>query len=81
MSGSDLAFRNLDASPDDAVETWPAEAIGVALECGVLSDWRRVAAAVPADPWGRVARVVEEVASRGELYDIWRTSQPLGQID
>lgn len=60
----------IDGSPDEPVETWHAEGIEAALERGVLSDWRRVAAAVRSDPWGRVARVVEEISGRGELYGV-----------
>ncbi|QBI20778.1 XRE family transcriptional regulator [Egibacter rhizosphaerae] len=70
MTGSDLEFRHVDASPEDPVETWPGEAIQAALERGGLSDWRRLAAAIRADPWGRVARVVEEIAGWGELYGV-----------
>ena len=55
-----LAFRNVAADPDDPVETWPAEAVRTALERGGLSHWRRLAREVRADPWGPVARAVEE---------------------
>jgi len=58
-----LVFRNVDADPDDPVETWPAEAVRIALERGGLSHWRRLAVGVAADPWGPVARAVEEAVS------------------
>lgn len=58
---ADLVFRNVDASPDDPVEDWPLEAIQTALERGSLRHWRRLAAAIKAQPWGPVARGVEEV--------------------
>ena len=58
---STLAFRNVDASPTDPVSEWPQEAIQTALERGGLSDWRRLAAAIQAEPWGPVARRMEEV--------------------
>ena len=57
---SALRFRNLDVSPDDAVERWPFEGVLAALERGTLPDWRRLIAAIDADPWGTVARAVEE---------------------
>ena len=57
---SALRFRNIDASPDDEVETWPFEGILAVLERGTLPDWRRLIAAIDADPWGVVAREVEE---------------------
>ncbi|HYA50761.1 MAG TPA: hypothetical protein VEG33_06285, partial [Streptosporangiaceae bacterium] len=55
-----LKFRNLTASPDDPVETWPFEGILAAVERGTLPDWRRLAKAIQADPWGAVAQQVLE---------------------
>jgi len=55
-----LKFRNTIASPDDPVDTWPFEGILAAVERGSLPDWRRLAAAIRADPWGPVARQVLE---------------------
>ncbi len=55
-----LAFRNVDVTPADPVHTWPAEAVRAAVERGGLSDWRRLATDIAADPWGPVARRVEE---------------------
>jgi DNA-binding transcriptional regulator YiaG len=65
-----LAFRNVDASPDDPVSEWPQEAIQTALERGGLSHWRRLAEAIRADPWGRVARAVEEVLTYSRPYGV-----------
>lgn len=67
---STLAFRNVDASPADPVSEWPLEAIQTALERGGLSDWRRLAAAIQAEPWGPVARRVEEVLTYSRPYGI-----------
>jgi hypothetical protein len=55
-----LKFRNIAASPDDPVETWPFEGILAAVERGTLPDWRRLTAAIRADPWGPVAQQVLE---------------------
>jgi hypothetical protein len=55
-----LKFRNIDASPNDPVQTWPFEGILAAVERGTLPDWRRLAAAIRADPWGPVAQQVLE---------------------
>jgi predicted XRE-type DNA-binding protein len=55
-----LKFRNLTASPDDPVGTWPFEGILTAVERGTLPDWRRLAKAIQADPWGPVAQQVLE---------------------
>lgn len=62
-SVSALAFRSVNASPDDPVSEWPQEAIQTALERGGLSHWRRLAKAVQTAPWGPVARQVEEILS------------------
>jgi DNA-binding transcriptional regulator YiaG len=63
-----LKFRNIEASPDDPVETWPFEGILAAVERGTLPDWRRLAKAIRADPWGPVARQVVEVLSMSRPY-------------
>jgi DNA-binding transcriptional regulator YiaG len=67
---SPLAFRNVDASPDDPVSEWPLEAIQTALERGGLSHWRRLAAGVRAQPWGPVARQIEEVLTYSRPYGV-----------
>ena len=61
-----LRFRNIDASPDDPVETWPFEGILAAVERGTLPDWRRLATAIRTDPWGPVAHQVLEAVSFAE---------------
>lgn len=64
---SPLAFRNVDASPEDQVSEWPLEAIQTALERGGLSHWRRLTRAIHAQPWGPVARRVEEALTYSGL--------------
>ena len=63
-----LKFRNVTASPDDPVETWPFEGVLAAIERGTLPDWRRLANAIRADPWGPVARQVEEAIHISRSY-------------
>jgi hypothetical protein len=74
-----LTFRNVDTSPDDPVETWPPEAIATALSRGDLDHWRRLAAAIRREPWGRVARAVEgaiEIAAiTGHRIEVQRRSE------
>ncbi len=65
---SALKFRNITASVDDPVETWPFEGILTAVERGTLPDWRRLAAAIRADPWGPVAQQVLEVMQLSQPY-------------
>ena len=63
-----LKFRNVDASPDDPVETWPFEGILAAVERGTLPDWNRLATAIRADPWGPVAQQVLEAVHLSHPY-------------
>jgi hypothetical protein len=63
-----LKFRNVDASPEDPVESWPFEGILAAVERGALPDWRRLAAAIRADPWGPVAQQVLEAVRLSRPY-------------
>lgn len=65
-----LAFRNVDVSPDDPVVEWPLEAIQAALERGSLSHWQRLASAIREQPWGAVARGVEEVLTYSRPYGV-----------
>jgi predicted XRE-type DNA-binding protein len=63
-----LKFRNVTASPDDAVETWPFEGILAAVERGTLPDWRRLAKVIQVDPWGPVAQQVIEAIHLSHPY-------------
>ncbi len=63
-----LKFRNVTASPDDPVETWPFEGILAAVERGTLPDWRRLARVIQADPWGLVAQQVIEAIGLSRPY-------------
>ncbi|MGH3692574.1 MAG: helix-turn-helix domain-containing protein [Pseudonocardiaceae bacterium] len=65
-----LVFRNVEVSPEDPVEVWPTEAVLTALERGGLGHWRRLAAAIEQDPWGPVARSVEEALEVSRPYGV-----------
>jgi DNA-binding transcriptional regulator YiaG len=67
---SALVFRNVDVSTADPVVEWPSEAVQTALERGGLEEWRSLAASIQADPWGPVARRVEEALSHSRPYGI-----------
>lgn len=67
---SALKFRNIDASPDDPVETWPFEGVLTAIERGTLPDWQRLTQAIDADPWGRVAEYVTEALKVSRPYGV-----------
>ena len=63
-----LRFRNVTASPGDPVESWPFEGVLAAVERGTLPDWRRLARAIQADPWGPVAQQVLEAVGLSRPY-------------
>jgi hypothetical protein len=54
-----VRIRNVDASPDDDVRTWPYEALVTVVDRGLVADWRPVFAEIRRSPWGRVARRIE----------------------
>jgi hypothetical protein len=62
------ADRRPDA--DQPVEFWPTAAIRSALEGGDIATWKRIAAALKRDPYGRTARQVEEVLEDSRPYGI-----------
>lgn len=61
-----LAFRNLTVTPDAPVSAWGVEGILAAIDRGELSDWRRVVAAVWAEPDGEVAADLAEALELAE---------------
>ncbi len=54
-----VVFRNVDASPDDDVRTWPYEALVTVIDRGLVGDWQPIFAEVRRSPWGDIARRVE----------------------
>ncbi len=65
-----IHFRNVDVDPDSDPATWPYEAIVTAIERGTLTDWARLTRAVREDPWGVVARQIEEYLSYEQPYGV-----------
>ena len=65
---SALKFRNITASPEDPVETWPFEGVLAAVERGTVPNWRRLTQAIKADPWGPVAAQVLEAVRLSRPY-------------
>lgn len=61
-----LQFRNVDASPDDEVRSWPYEALVAAIDRGLVGDWHPIFAELRSEPWGVVARRVEHYLSYRE---------------
>ena len=67
-----VSFRNVDVDIGDPFDTWPLEAIEILIDRGSLSDWRRLAAALAQDPWGPLARTVEEIVRLDCHYGVDR---------
>ena len=63
-----LRFRHLDVDPSEPVSGWPMEGVLTAVERGSLRDWRRMVQAVRADPWGPLARRLEDALSIAQPY-------------
>jgi len=59
-----------DQAPDQPVEFWSTSAIRAALQGGDIDTWKRIAAALKRDPYGRTARQVEEVLEGTRPYGI-----------
>ena len=65
-----VVFRNVDVDPGSPVDTWPYEAIVTVIERGTLGDWLVLTRAIDDDPWGPVARQVEEYLSYEDPYGV-----------
>jgi hypothetical protein len=65
-SPSGDSFQDLD----QPVEFWPTSAIRSALQGGDIATWKRIAAALKRDPYGRTARQVEEVLEGTRPYGV-----------
>lgn len=63
-------FRNVAFDSALPLDEWPAEAIETLMDRGSLSDWRRLADAIRANPWGPAARTVETIAGWQEHYGV-----------
>ena len=55
-----LAFRNVDVPPGTPVSEWPFEAIAATIERGTITDWATLSREIRRDPWGPIARQIEE---------------------
>ena len=61
-----VQFRNVDATPADAVRTWPYEALVACIERGLVADWQPIFAELRRRPWGELARRVDFYAAHGD---------------
>ncbi|MGH9281179.1 MAG: helix-turn-helix domain-containing protein [Acidimicrobiales bacterium] len=74
-----VSFRNIDVDEAASIETWPAEAIEILIDRGSLSDWRRLASALASDPWGPLARTVEQAIELDCHYGVDRIMERILQ--
>lgn len=58
-----VGFRNVEGSADDAVRTWPYEALVAVLERGLARDWRPILDEVRIRPWGPFTQRLERAAA------------------
>ncbi len=65
-----VSFRNLEFDRYEPLDRWPAEAIEIVIDRGSIGDWRRLAEAIRASPWGAAARNAENVIGWGGHYGI-----------
>lgn len=65
-----VGFRNVAVKPGTPIDEWPYEAIVTVIEGGTLTDWLILTRAIDADPWGPVARQVEEYLGYASPYGV-----------
>lgn len=65
-----VLVRNVDFDESQPVERWSYEALVTHLERGSISDWARITAAIKVDPWGPVARQIEDYLSYSRPYGL-----------
>lgn len=59
-------IRHVAVDPAAPLDGWPYEALVTLIERGTVSDWARVTRRVREDPWGPVARQVEDYLGYAE---------------
>ncbi|MGH9224018.1 MAG: helix-turn-helix domain-containing protein [Acidimicrobiales bacterium] len=74
-----ISFRNINVDEAASIESWPAEAIEILIDRGGLADWRRLASALAADPWGPLSRTVEQVIGLDCHYGVDRIMEQILQ--
>jgi hypothetical protein len=67
-----VRFRNVDASPEDDVRTWPYEALVEVIDRGLVADWQPLFAEIRRSPWGKTARRVERYLAYREPDGVGR---------
>jgi DNA-binding transcriptional regulator YiaG len=67
-----VSFRNIDFDQETPIDLWPPQAIEIVIDRGSIGDWRALAAAIRANPWGPAARTAENVIGWDEHYGIDR---------
>lgn len=55
-----VKFRNVEVPECAPIAQWPYEAIVTLIERGTIRDWAMLTGEIDDDPWGEIARQVEE---------------------
>ncbi len=63
-------LRNVDADLRAPASDWPFEAVLTVLERGGVNSWFELASEIRVDPWGAVARKVEEALAIAHPYGV-----------
>jgi hypothetical protein len=66
----DVRFRNLDTDPVAPVTSWPYVALVTAIERDGIRDWARITAEIAGEPWGGLARQVEDYLTHERPYGV-----------
>ncbi|HEX2704599.1 MAG TPA: helix-turn-helix transcriptional regulator [Candidatus Lustribacter sp.] len=65
-----VAFRNVELGQGTPLEHWPYEALVTVIERGTVGDWARLTRAIRREPWGEVARQVEEYLGQAQPWGV-----------
>lgn len=65
-----VTFRNVDVDPDSPVSEWPFEALVSLVERGTVGDWLVLTREFDREPWGAVARQVEDYLAYEQPYGV-----------
>lgn len=65
-----VRLRNVEADLKRPVDQWPYEALVTVIERGLVYDWLPVVRAIDDDPWGPVARQVEDYLGYARPYGV-----------
>lgn len=63
-------FRNVAVDRTGPIDQWPFEAIVTMIERGSVTDWTLLVRSISREPWGPIARQVEEYLEHEAPYGV-----------